>query len=332
MMLELYVAPDGEGDFSTISEALLAVPYNKNATILIAEGIYEEKIFCEKKNITLIGAGANKTIIKWHDHANKIHSDGRKYGTFRTYTAFFGGRVVTVKDLSILNTAIDNDLKDSAIAAYVDTEIANFTNVHLGSHQNTLFCAPLPDIEQEKGEFLGPRSHTARHASFQFYHNCKITGNMDFVFGGGDVLFHACELISKPSNQDSVSCVATPSGKTDGAGFVFTDCHFISKACPKGSVFLARPWREKAKVALLNCYLDTHINEVGFTVGDFKNSAKIADSTEENEQTTFIEHESYGPGANKSRRIHWVKQLDSEASKQLNMRIEAATKAWGLEK
>jgi len=240
-MLELYVAP--EGDFATISEALLAVPYNTKATIFISEGIYEEKVFCEKKNITLIGAGLDKTIIRWGDHADKMHPDGRKYGTFRSYTAFFAGRVVTVKDLSILNTSGDDGLASQAVAAYVDTEIANFTNVHFDSHQRTLFCAPLPDVEQELGEFLGPRSHTPRHASFQFYHNCKIAGNVDFIFGGGDVLFHACEIISKAVDQVSTGYVAAPCGKNEGAGFVFTGCHFSSEVCAKGSVFLARPWR-----------------------------------------------------------------------------------------
>ena len=331
MMLELYVAPKRdiapkgdfapEGDFSTISEALLAIPYNQKATIFIAEGVYEEKIFCEKKNITLIGAGPGKTIIKWADHADKMHQDGRKYGTFRSYTAFFAGRVVTIKDLSILNTS-DYDIRNGAIAAYVDTEIANFTNVHFESYQNTLFCAPLPGDEREKGEFLGPRMHTPRHASFQFYHNCKIAGNIDFIFGGGDVLFHACEIISKSSEQPGY--IAAPSGKNEGAGFVFTDCQFTAIELPLGTVFLARPWSENAKIALLNCYLDAHINEAGFSAGN------LTDSVEKNASTTFIEHGSYGPGANLSKRVQWVKKLDFEASLQLNMRIESATKAWGI--
>jgi len=322
-VLELYVGPDG--DFSTINEALLAVPYNMKATIYIAEGIYEEKIFCEKKNITLIGAGPDKTVIRWDDYALKAHPDGRKYGTFRSYTAFFAGRVVTVKDLSILNTSGDNKLVGQAIAAYVDTEIANFTNVHFDSYQDTLFCAPLPDKEREVGGFLGPRVHAPRKASFQFYHNCKISGNVDFIFGGGDVLFHECQIISKAMAQDEVGYISAPSGKKEGAGFVFTKCQFFSENCRSGSVYLARPWREEGKATLLNCYLDEHIHEAGWS------SWNPDDSLETNLRTTFIEFESYGPGANVSKRAEWSKSLDFEASNELNAKIEHATRAWGVD-
>ena len=56
-MLTINVAPDGSGQFTTISEAVLAVPYDCPAVIRIAPGIYREKLVCEKKDITLAGAG-----------------------------------------------------------------------------------------------------------------------------------------------------------------------------------------------------------------------------------------------------------------------------------
>lgn len=321
-MLELNVGP--AGDFLTISEALLAVPYNTKATIYIAEGIYQEKIFCEKKNITLIGAGPDKTIIQWGDFGFKLHPDGRKYGTFRSYTAFFAGRVVTVKNLSIMNTSGDNRVAGQAVAAYVDAEVASFHNVHFDSYQDTLFCAPLPDSEREAGGFFGPRIYTPRKASFGFYHNCKISGNIDFIFGGGDVLFHECEIISKSVDQDSVGYVAAPSGKKEGAGFVFSNCQFSTLNCTKGSVYLARPWREEGKVALLNCYLDGHIHEAGWSAWN------PDDGLETNSRTTFIEFNSHGPGAHTSKRVKWAKSLDQNASKQFNETIEFAAKAWGV--
>ena len=322
-MLVLHVGSNG--DFITITEALQAVPYHTKATLHIAEGIYEEKIFCEKKNITLIGAGMNKTIIKWNDYAFKAHPDGRKYGTFRSYTAFFAGRVVTVKDLSILNTSGDNKVAGQAIAAYVDAEVAHFANVQIESYQDTLFCAPLPDQEREIGGFLGPRVHTPRHFSFQFYHHCKIAGNVDFIFGGGDVLFHECEIISKSLEPTSIGYVAAPSGKKERAGFVFTKCQFSAIDCEKGSVYLARPWRKEGKMTLLNCYLDTHIHEAGWSAWNPN------DSFITNACATFIEHESYGPGAKPpEKRAPWAKLLDAQGSVELNDRIGYAAEAWGI--
>ena len=65
-MLTINVAPDGSGQFTTISEAVLAVPYDCPAVIRIAPGIYREKLVCEKKDITLAGAGMDATRLVWN--------------------------------------------------------------------------------------------------------------------------------------------------------------------------------------------------------------------------------------------------------------------------
>ena len=54
-MLCITVAQDGSGDFASISEAVLAVPYDCPAQIRIGAGIYREKLVCEKKDIALQG-------------------------------------------------------------------------------------------------------------------------------------------------------------------------------------------------------------------------------------------------------------------------------------
>jgi pectinesterase len=299
-MLTLHVGLDG--DFQSISEALLAVPYDVKATIHIAEGIYEEKIFCEKKDIILIGAGPDKTIIRWGDYANKLHPDGRKYGTFRSYTAFFGGENVTIHQLAIINTSGDHRVAGQAIAAYVDAKIAKFRNVYFNSFQDTLFCAPLPDKEREIGGFFGPRYHAERTHSVQFYDDCQVTGNIDFIFGGADARFRNCKIISKTPDASITSYVAAPSGKADGIGLVFEACNFLNHNCAKGSVYLARPWREEGKVKLIDCYLDDHIHEEGWSAWH------PDDRLETNLRTTFIVHKCYGPGANMSKYVSWAKE------------------------
>ena len=47
-MLTITVAQDGSGDFATVSEAVLAVPYGCAAQIRIGPGVYREKLVCEK--------------------------------------------------------------------------------------------------------------------------------------------------------------------------------------------------------------------------------------------------------------------------------------------
>jgi pectinesterase len=64
---DLIVAKDGSGDFNTIQAALNAVPslHEKMFIILIKNGLYEEKIFIEKSNITLIGESIKNTVIEF---------------------------------------------------------------------------------------------------------------------------------------------------------------------------------------------------------------------------------------------------------------------------
>ena len=64
-MLTVTVAQDGSGDFASIAEAVLAVPYEEEALVQVGPGIYREKLVCEKRCITLRGAGADKTKLVW---------------------------------------------------------------------------------------------------------------------------------------------------------------------------------------------------------------------------------------------------------------------------
>ena len=69
-MLTITVAQDGSGDFASIAEAVLAVPYEEEALVQVGPGIYREKLVCEKRCITLRGAGADQTILVWNDRTD----------------------------------------------------------------------------------------------------------------------------------------------------------------------------------------------------------------------------------------------------------------------
>lgn len=236
-MLTINVAPDGSGQFTTISEAVLAVPYDCPAVIRIAPGIYREKLVCEKKDITLAGAGMDATRLVWNDGGKLPHPDGRPTHTFRSYTAFFSGEKLRVEDMTIENDAGPGAKAGQAIAAYVDSTRAAFDRVRLLGNQDTLFCAPLPEKEREKDGFLGPRGLAPRRASAQYYHACEIAGDIDFIFGGADALFEHCTLRTV-DNGLAHSWVTAPSGAADGLGFVFWDCDFVSD-CPAAACIWA---------------------------------------------------------------------------------------------
>ncbi len=280
-MLEIHVEKSG-GDFSSVQEAIEAVPFEESAKIMIGEGIFREKLFCEKRDITFVGAGIDKTVIDFDDYANEIMPDGSKRGTFRSYTAFLGGRRVNVRDMTIKNSAGDGRVVGQAVAVYADADLCLFENVEMNGCQDTLFCAPLPRAERQKKGFLGPRVMTERRLTRQYYRNCIITGDVDFIFGGADAVFDDCRIIcndrmhggshekalSGNLDKDQIDVterlvngyVTAACGRKEDLGFVFRNCYIGGAAgCEKGSVFLGRPWREEARTVFLDCSCDESI-------------------------------------------------------------------------
>ena len=63
----LIVAKDGTGNFTTIQEALNSIPqYHKDFfTVIIKDGIYNEKIFVEQSNLIICGESKENTIIEF---------------------------------------------------------------------------------------------------------------------------------------------------------------------------------------------------------------------------------------------------------------------------
>ena len=251
-MLSITVGRNGE-DYFHIQEAIDAVPYDTEAEILVSEGVYQEKLFSDKRSLTVRGSG-NVYIVN-SDSAREIAENGRKRGTFRSYTAFFSGCRLHLENLTIANGAGTGSDAGQAIALYLDAEDATVEDVRLLGHQDTLFLAPLPETEREKGGFYGPRHLLPRRRTRSVFRRCHIRGSVDFIFGGGDALFEECTI---ESNGEGF--VAAPSGKRDWTGFVFSRSLFVSSSLPDGSVFLMRPWRPEGKCFIIDCAVGSHVD------------------------------------------------------------------------
>jgi len=308
-MIEINVSR--KGDVYCIEEALRAVPYREPAILRLGEGVFHQKIYCDKKDIKFIGDHMDKTVITWSDGAAQPQKHNEeKMGTFRTYTAFFGGERVEVENMTIINAVSQVMRGGQALAAYVDAEVAVFRNVRFLGHQDTLFCAPLPDKENVAKGFSGPRELAPRMANKQYYVDCVIQGDVDFIFGGADAVFERCEIISNDRKSELNGYVTAPSGKKDGLGLVFKDCKFTSDAAP-GTVMLGRPWRPEGKTALINCELGAHIHPLGWN--KWNSPEEIV--------CTFAEYGCTGAGADRSGREPWSLELDDKAAAELEARV-----------
>lgn len=283
-MQKILHVSDNPEHFSSIGSALAQIPANNTTPVIIeiAPGIYHEKLTINKPYITLRGMSENSsdTVISYDDYALDLMEDGSKRGTFRTYTLFIDTHDVTLQHLTIENASGDSATHGQAIALYADGDRLMIDSCRLLGHQDTLFTGPLPEKERQPGGFIGPKQFAPRINGRQYYKNCYICGDIDFIFGSATAYFEHCTLESllrtKTSEQsDSVSATSafppiqgyvtaasTPKGQA--YGYVFSDCRFISKDCPAGSVYLGRPWRDYAKTILISCELGAHIHPAGF--------------------------------------------------------------------
>ncbi|MDO4805131.1 MAG: pectinesterase family protein [Lachnospiraceae bacterium] len=238
--------------------------------IRIAPDVYHEHLEVLQPFVTLCGAGPEETVITGSFGAFEILEDGLKRGTFRTQTAFVHTHDVTMRNLTIENTAGPGHIAGQAIALYADGDRLIFENVHLKGFQDTLFTGPLPPKEVEPGGFRGPLQFAPRINGRQYYRNCRIEGSVDFIFGSATAYFEGCTLVSldeyagaasSPQIRGYVTAPSTPEGQE--YGYVFAGCVFVGD-CPEESCYLGRPWREYAKAVLINCRIGRHIRPEGW--------------------------------------------------------------------
>ena len=334
-MLEIKVGRNNS-DFRTITEAVQAVPYEESAVVYIEAGTYEEKIFCEKKDITFLGEGIGRTVLQFSDKAAEVMPDGSKRGTFRSYTAFFGGEKVTVKNMSIRNNAGDGRIAGQALAVYADASKCYFENVELFGHQDTLFMSPLPVTERQKNGFLGPRVMTDRRLTKQYYKDCRIYGDVDFIFGGADVVFDNCSIIcnnrravdtsadvlgdqkdmkAQSGNERFINGYVTAGcGISSNIGMIFRKCDVRGEAgCDKESVFLGRPWRDEAKAVFLDCTMDETIAPERFS--GWGAVDKPQPGTYYGEYGT---RDDKGALTDLSKKNSWVKDVDADEADKIS--------------
>lgn len=245
---------------------------------------FDEDYYKENKvpdsSIHIKGAGMDATTLSWSDggYDKAPDEDSIKLGTFRSYTLFVTGNEAVIEDLTIENTAGDGRIRGQAIALYADAKKVTCRRVHLKGHQDTLFMSPLPLEEREKGGFTGPRQNSPRIMTSQYYEDCIIEGDVDFIFGGANATFKNCTIVSlyraplrdagtiskeKAANyieQSVQGFICAPNTPADEPGMRFIDCNFITDRCPDSSVYLARPWRPYGGASFENCTFGPHIH------------------------------------------------------------------------
>jgi polygalacturonase len=247
-----YVAADGTGDYSSIQRAIDSAP-ETGGVISIAPGMYREVLTIAKPNIKMMGGArdASKVLIV----NNK--SAGDSGGTFKSATVN-----VRADDFRAENLTFANDFNathpqlsqgSQAVALSVTGDRAAFRNVRLLGNQDTLYLG-TKDCSPGAGERCT--------ATRQYFENCYVEGNVDFIFGDGKAFFENCEIHSTAHNGGFVTAQGKHYADQD-SGFVFDHCRLTAEAGVAG-VWLGRPWRPYATVIFLNSEMGAHIDPAGW--------------------------------------------------------------------
>jgi pectin methylesterase-like acyl-CoA thioesterase len=227
---DFVVAPDGSGTHTTVQAAVNAAP--SGSTILVKKGTYKGNVTVpsSKTGITLVGETGNAADVVIHDNrcASCSNGNGGTWGTSGSASVLLQGANFTAEDLTFANTYDEAANGNSqAVAVKVQGDRMVFDNVRFLGNQDTL----LTD------------SASATTVSRQYYHDCYVEGDVDFIFGRGTAVFDGCRIhsLNRGSTTNNGYIVAPSTEITNPYGMLFYQCELTSNA-PSNSVYLGRPW------------------------------------------------------------------------------------------
>ncbi|MEV3936437.1 pectinesterase family protein [Glycomyces sp. NPDC049804] len=224
------VALDGSGTHTTVQAAVNAAP--SGSTILIKKGTYKGNVTVpsSKTGITFLGATGNAADVVIHDNrcAACDNGSGGTWGTSGSASVLLQGANFTAEDLTFANTYDEAaNGQSQAVAVKVQGDRMVFDNVRFLGNQDTL----LTD------------SPSASTVSRQYYRDCYVEGDVDFIFGRGTAVFDGCTIhsLTRGSSTNNGYIAAPSTEITNSYGLLFYQCTLTSNA-PSNSVYLGRPW------------------------------------------------------------------------------------------
>jgi pectin methylesterase-like acyl-CoA thioesterase len=293
---EAVVAADGSGDYRTIQEAVNAAPAD-GSIIRIKPGMYREVVAIDKPFIELRGQGTGPAdVVLSYDL-----SAGTAGGTGKSGSVTVNGDDFYAENLTIENTFSRNrpltQQGSQAVALRVNGDRAVFRHVRLLGYQDTLY-ANSKHCDTDKGPCTFAR---------QYFADCYIEGNVDFIFGDALAFFENCEIHALAHPTVMITAQSKRYAE-ERSGYVFDHCRITADAGAK-AVFLGRPWRAYATVIFLNTQMPDQIKPAGW-------SEWVHDDKPSLPTVYYAEYNSSGPGAKAGARESHSRQLTAAEAKK----------------
>jgi pectinesterase len=258
------VAADGSGSYTTVQAAVNAAPANSTSTytITIKSGTYRGTVSIpsNKPHLSLVGAGSTaSSVVLVANHASgTAKPGGGTYGTAGSATVTIAANDTTASNLTMsndFNEAASSLSDKQAVAVNTSGDRVQFSGVRVLGNQDTLLV------------------NTSGSAVRRLYvRNSYVEGDVDFIFGGGTMLFQGGEVrsLSRGSSSNNGYITAAATNINTKYGYLFWNTHLTSNA-PAKSVYLGRPWHPggdpnaQAQVLYRDVTMDAHIRDDPWT-------------------------------------------------------------------
>ncbi len=164
---DIVVAKDGSGNFRTIQGALDSVPVNntRDITILIKNGIYNEKLFVTKSNVVLVGEDRDSTRIVFAE----LRENWRKAHNGSDWGSAVVNIDSTVTNMTVANLTVYN----------------NYGSLHRSTEHQYAMWGTGTRIIIVNCNIIGDGGDTLslwNRPNGMYYHaNCYFEGWVDFV-------------------------------------------------------------------------------------------------------------------------------------------------------
>jgi len=275
------VAAEGKADFHTLQAAVDAAP-ETGELILIAPGIYREKLRVTKANIHLIGTGQTPAqVVLTYDDSSKSAGGTSKSASVTVQADGFEAENLTFENLWEIEHP-EKENRSQAVALLVASDKAVLDRVRLLGAQDTLYANSRTCRE------TGTTDPCA--ASREFFNDCYVEGHVDYIFGDAQAVFDRCELHSRV--HDTVTITAQSRHfEQEVSAYFFLHCK-ITGADNGNQILLGRPWRDDSTVTFYDTEMDQPMAPAGWLEWDGRLKT-----------STYREYLSHGPGVNGGHRI-----------------------------
>ncbi|KAI3877141.1 hypothetical protein MKW92_011337 [Papaver armeniacum] len=269
----IIVGKSGNVDFSSIQSAINSIPVNNRAwvRVQIKNGVYGEKVQIPIEKPFI--------VLEGESMKDTIIAYG-DYGLHKNATFSVFADNVVARRISFYNTynhplnnGVNKNPIHEAAAAMVMGNRISFYECGFYGLQDTLW-----DVQ-----------------GLHYYKSCFIEGSADFIFGLARSMFEKCVI---SVIDDGYITAQGRDSFEDRSAFVFKECSVIGK----GKTYLGRPWRCHSTVLFYNSSFSNAVEPQGWDIWNCHGHER---------DITYVEHGCYGPGANTSKRVNWMKKLSN---------------------